>query len=683
MALVKQLNSGCPLDCPDLCSLQVDVTVDEAGERVSAVRGTGENPLTDGFICEKVRRFPEHMYGADRLATPLLRTGAKGGAHFRRASWDEALALVAERLLEARDAHGGESILPFNYGGSNGYLTDGALDARLFRRLGASRCLHTVCAVPTTRARLGMYGPMPGVALEDYASASLILIWGCNPHATGIHLLPRVKAARAKGAKLVVVDPRRIPLARSADLHLPIRPGTDMVVALAIIDWLFSSGRSDERFLAAHASGRDALAERAALWPIPRAAAVAGVPAVDLERLARMYADASPAVIRCGWGQERNRNGGGATAAILALPAVAGKFGVRGGGFTGSNSSPWRVDKEAMVREPETDSRAVNMNRLGRALTQLDDPPVSALFVYNCNPLATMPNQALVREGLLREDLFTVVSEQVMTDTARYADVVLPATTFLEHREIRKGYGSMRIYDAGPAAAPFAEARPNYALFAELLDRTGLARPGEPTSPEALATALAEASEHGAALAAGDFAPLPGGATQVQMVDAFPATPDGRIHLLPEALEAEAGGLYGYRDDPATDAFPLSLISPALARQVSSTFGQLHRDPASVQIHPDDAAARGVSSGDAVRIWSALGEVRCLAKVSDATRPGVLVLAKGLWAHHTTNGNSSNALSPDTLADLGGGACFNDARVQLAQEITTPVTPREAASSGG
>ena len=663
--MLTQRESGCPLDCPDLCSLQVDVTIDAAGERVTAVRGTRENPLTDGFICEKVRRFPEHMYGVDRLATPLLRDGPKGEGRFRRASWDEALARVSEGLLAARETHGGESILPFNYGGSNGYLTDGALDARLFRRLGASRCLHTVCAVPTTMARVGMYGPMPGVALEDYTHASLIVVWGCNPHATGIHLLPRIKAARAKGAKLVVVDPRRIPLARSAELHLPIRPGTDMVVALSVIHWLFANGRSDEAFLAKHTRGRDALAARAARWPIEAAAAVAGLEPAMLSEFAALYADASPAVIRCGWGQERNRNGGGATAAILALPAVAGKFGVRGGGFTGSNSSPWRFDTEAMIREPEPDTRAVNMNRLGRALTQLDDPPVSALFVYNCNPLATMPHQALVREGLGREDLFTVVSEQVMTDTARYADVVLPATTFLEHREIRKGYGAMQIYDAAPVAAPFGESRPNYAVFAELLRRTGLARAGDPETPEALAEALETASEHGHALSAGRFTPLPGGATPVQLVDAMPATPDGLIHLLPAALDAEAGDLYGYRDDPATDAFPLSLISPALARQISSTFGQLHPGPAPVRIHPGDASARGVSDGDPVRVWNDLGEVRCRAKVSDATRPGVLVLAKGLWERHTDNGNTSNALSPDTLADLGGGACFNDARVQL------------------
>jgi anaerobic selenocysteine-containing dehydrogenase len=448
--------SICPLDCPDACTL--DVKVDD--ERVVAVEGSRANPLTAGFICAKVRRFPEHMYGPERVLRPAVRDGRKGAGQFRDVSWDEALARVAAGLADARDRFGGESILPFCYGGSNGYLTQDATDARLFHRLGASRLLRTVCAAPTGAAAAGLYGKMPGVALPDYEHARLIVLWGCNPTASGIHLGPPIQRARQRGARLVVVDPRKTRLAHQADLHIPLRPGTDLPVALSLIAWLFESGRADREFLAAHATGVEALRARAAEWTFARAASEAGVSASDLEAFARLYADTSPAVIRCGWGPERNRNAGSSVAAILALPAVAGKFGVRGGGYTMSNSPAWRdIDTNAAAAEREPATRAVNMNQLGVALTELDAPPVKALFVYNANPVATIPNQEKVRAGLAREDLFTVVFDAVWTDSARVADVVLPATTFLEHDELARGYGGYVLQAARPVVPPVGEAR--------------------------------------------------------------------------------------------------------------------------------------------------------------------------------------------------------------------------------
>jgi anaerobic selenocysteine-containing dehydrogenase len=515
---------------------------------------------------------------------------------------------------------------------------------------------------------------MPGVALPDYERAGLIVVWGCNPNASGIHLLPPIQAARKRGAKLIVVDPRRTRLAKAADLHVQLRPGTDLPVALSLLRWLFAHA-ADRAFLAEHATGAERLETAAAPWTFEHAAIEAGVAPATLEAFARLYAATSPAVIRCGWGPERNRNAGSAVAAILALPAVAGKFGVRAGGYTMSNSPAFRdVDPVAASAEPEAahPPRAVNMNQLGRALTRLSAPPVQALFVYNCNPWATLPNQNEIRAGLLREDLFTVVFDAVWTDTALFADVVLPATTFLEHHELGRGYGALVLQRARPAVAPVDEARPNYEVFSALVHRLGLARSGDPEGPEALASALLASSPQGARLhrelEARGLADPACGPAPVQFVDVFPGTSDRKAHLFPDELDRAApAGLYGYLPDPATADQPLALISPAASHLVSSTFGQLDRTPARVELHPFDAAARGLVDGDPVRIWNALGEVRCQARVNPDLRPGVASLAKGLWSHHTQNGATVNALCPDSLTDLGGGACFNDARVQIGK----------------
>lgn len=658
------LRSACPLDCPDTCSL--DVTVEDG--RVARLAGSSLNPLTNGVICGKVRGFTDHLYGAERLAYPAVRDGAKGAGRFRRVTWDEALALIAERLAAVRAQHGGEAILPFNYGGSNGQLTHEAIDARLFRRLGASRLLHTFCAAPTGAAHRGLYGRMPGVALEDYVHANLIAVWGCNPSATSIHLVPVINEARARGASLLVVDPRATPLARQADVHLAPRVGTDLPLALSMIDWLFRTGRADAGFLAARTRNAEVLAARAAEWPIARAAEVCDVRAADIEAFIERYAEASPAVMRCGWGQERNRNGGSASAAVLALPAVAAKLGVRGGGFTMSNSRAFGFDGAAAIAEPPPEVREVNMNQLGHALTELADPPIAALFVYNSNPLATAPDQQRVLAGLARDDLFTVVFEQVHTDTADYADVLLPATTFLEHRELKHGYGAMRLFDVQPVIAPVGEARPNYDVFLELCDRLELSKPGDPRTPDELIAALLESTGDAIRLRTeldrdGIAAPTRG-STPIQLVDVdLPV-----IDLVPADLDAEApGGLYAYQPDPATDAFPLALISPATSRTISSTFGQRLAKEAAVELSPTDAAARTIADGDEVRIWNDLGEVICIARLTPHLRPGVASLPKGLWRKSTRNRATSNALCPATEADLGRGACYNDARVQIAR----------------
>ena len=665
-AETRTLASACPLDCPDACSLEVTVQDD----RVLRVEGARDrNALTAGFICAKVRKISQYLESPERLLNPLVRSGAKGAGRFERVSWDAALARVADRLVEIRDRFGGEAILPHAYGGSNGLLTDGTTDALLFRRLGASRLARTICAAPSGRAATGLYGKMEGVALPDYRHARLIVVWGCNPSTSGIHLVPVVRAACDAGARLVVVDPRRIPLAAQADLHLAPRPGTDLALALALHRALFESGRADLDFLARHADGAEELRRRAEPWTVERAARVCELAAADIERFVELYAALAPAVVRCGWGVERNRNGGSAVAAILALPAVAGKFGVRGGGYTMSNSGAWRFDATPIAgAEPPT--RVVNMNRLGAALTRYDDPPVQALFVYNSNPLATAPHQELVRAGLEREDLFTVVFEQVMTDTARYADVLLPATTFLEHRELARGYGAFVLHRSEPAVPPPGEARPNYPVFAELAVRCGVARAEEIPSEEQAIDLLLDSTGRGeelrARLALGGVAHPPAGEHPVQFADVFPRTDDGRIHLVPDELDREAPeGLYAFRGESGSGHYPLALVSPASSRTISSSFGLLRKGTVALEMNPADAAPRGLASRDHVRVWNDLGEVHCEVRLTDAVRPGVVELPKGLWRRHTGNGATANALAPDTLADLGGGACFNDARVEV------------------
>ncbi len=632
-----------------------------------ALDGGHDNPATAGFICAKVRRFADRVYGSDRLLRPGVRIGPKGSGEFRWIDWDDALDRAAEALQAARQAWGGESILPYFYGGSNGLLTQDTVDARLFRRLGASRLARTLCASPTGAANMALYGKMPSVTYQDYEHAALIVVWGANPSSSGIHLVPYIRAARKRGARLIVVDPRSTPLARLADLHIAVRPGTDIAVAMAIHRFLFERNLADTAFLDARTRGAAHLRARAVEWSFERAADVSGVSADLLERFATMYATLSPAVIRCGWGQERNRNGGNATAAILALPAVAGKFGVRGGGYSMSNSASWGIQK-TWIGEFEPATRVFNMNHLGRVLTGDADPAVRVLFVYNCNPAATVPHQNLVLEGLSREDLYTIVFDQVLTDTARYADLVLPATTFLEHYDFARAYGPLSLQMVRPAIDAIGQSRPNVQVFADLEARLGLARDGEPADDlEMMLKVMDELPVRLGRALRDETPPAPEyGTAPVQFVDVFPRTPDGKVDLFPEALEREAPlGLYTYQPDPATDEWPLALISPSTEKTISSSLGELITTPAALTINPVDARTREINQDDEIRVFNGLGEVRCLADVSPLVPPGTVSLPKGLWMRSTSNGSTATALAPDTLSDLGAGACFNDARVQV------------------
>jgi anaerobic selenocysteine-containing dehydrogenase len=635
------------------------------------------NPITNGFICSKVRRFGERVYHEDRLLRPLKRIGPKGAAELEPISWDEAIATITHRFGEIRDEHGGEAILPYYYGGSNGFMTDEIVDDVYFARLGASRLAKTICAAPTTAVATDMYGKMAGVAFSDYVEAELILVWGANPKVSNIHLVPYLKEAKRRGAFIAVVDPIRHLSSDLVDLHLPVHPGADLPLALAMIDLWAKAGKLDRDFIGAHANGLDALLEAAALWPLDKAVAEARVDAAAVRELAERFASASPALLRCGWGLERNQNGGHAVAAILAMPAILGKFGCRGGGYTISNSGAGGIDASKIWDTDSWQTRVINMTELARVLNEpgaIGGPPIHGLFVYNCNPAVTVPDQNGVLRGLSREDLFTVVFDQVMTDTARYADIVLPATTFLEHRDVKRSYGNYVVGATRPAIEPRGEARTNGAVFRALGRAMGFTDAvfswredetfekvidairlnGKPVSPEPLRSGRTHAYD------------FDGGATPIQFETVFPGG-DGKIHLSPTCL-----GSTPYRYRPVrSDTYPLALISPATSKTVSSTLGEFNLPELTVTLHPTDASSRSIADGDRVRVFNELGEVECIARVDGRIAQGVVFIPKGAWNKSSLNGRVSTALSPAHVNEVGGGACFNDARVEVGRQPTT------------
>ena len=665
--------SVCPLDCPDTCSLTV--TVDAA--RISKVDGSWRNPLTNGYICAKVRRYPERVYSPLRLLYPQRRIGEKGEGRFQRLSWDEAIETIVRRFKDIIAADGPEAILPYHYGGSSGLLGEGAADARFFNRLGAAELLKTICAAPTGTVYRAMFGTMGGVPMEAYRLARAIILWGVNPSATSIHLVPHVQAARRAGAFVAVIDPRRTPLARSANLHLQVMPGTDVVLALAMINELVRTDRADLRFLRRHTNGFEELARAASAYRVTRAAEICEVPEADIAALVDAYAAASPAVIRCGWGVERNRNGGNAVRAIFALPAVAGKFGVRGGGLTMSLSRAFPVNSMALAR-PDLRRRAgrrVNMTQLGRVLTEPQAPPVRALFVYNANPVAVTPNQQLILRGLARENLFTVVHDQVLTDTARFADIVLPATTVFEQTELHKSYGHYSLQYSEPVIAPLGESLSNAELFVRLARAMGFEEPALAASTADLIAAAMD----GAAARLGGAAveqlrqeriaqvQFRGSRELIQFVTDFPTTASGKAELFPPDL-----GVLHYLAPPRS-AYPLVLLSPATAKTINSIFGEFNLPQAMLCMHPRDAVMRGIPDGAVVRVYNDFGEVHVPLCIRDEVRAGVVVLPKGLWRSSTRNGATATSLVPDHLTDIGDGACFNDARVEV--QVLKPLEP--------
>jgi anaerobic selenocysteine-containing dehydrogenase len=658
------VHTHCTMDCPDTCGLAVTVT----DGRIRKIQGTQDHPVTDGFICDKIARFDRRVYHEDRLLYPMRRVGKKGVGEFTRISWGEALTEITDRFKAIIQQWGGEAILPYHYGGSNGLLGDKFMDDFYFATLGSSRMAKTLCAAPSTEVAMGMYGRIPGVAFEDYPLAKCIIIWGANPKATNIHLVPFLRQAKKRGAFIAVINPVQTFSSQEVDLHLPVFPGADLPVALAMIRLWKEAERFDLAFLHAHADGLEPLLGQASQWTVERAAAEARVDPQAIRTLAQVYDESHPAVIRAGWGTERNRNGGQALAAILAMPALLGKFGVRGGGYTMSNSGAAQLDVTKIFGSTPWQTRIINQTQLGMVLTDNLQPPIKGLFVYNCNPAVTAPDQRTILHGLGREDLFTVVSEQVMTDTCQYADILLPAVTFLEQQEIHRSYGNYIVGGVQPAIPARGEARANEEVFAALGRAMGWTHEPFTWTTDDCMRKVAETLQLGqqttelSALKEGksqqyDFP----GATPIQFATVFPRTLDKKVHLTPAAL-----GTAPFHYQSVQNAnYPLALISPSNSKMITSTLGEFNYPELRLTLYPTDAAVRAIKDGDVVRVFNELGEVICRAQVSASMRESVVSLPKGAWRKSSRNGFTSTALCPADVNVVGGGACFNDARVEV------------------
>ena len=669
--------SVCPLDCPDTCSLTV--TVED--ERIVSIRGSRANPYTAGVLCAKVpQAYPGFVHGEGRLTTPLRRTGAKGGGRFERISWTQALDIVHERFTAVIAAHGPQAILPLNYAGPHGMLAGGSMDLRFFHRLGASLLdRRPLCGGIRTEAWVGTFGAAPGIRPEQAEHSKLIVAWGSNVTWSNLHIVPIINRARRNGAKLVIVDTRRTKIAEQADLHIALRPGTDVILAWAMAADLERQGALDREFIARHVEGFEEYMALARRYTLADAARICGVEERLVQQLAEWYRTISPAVITVGNGLERNKNGGSGIRAVFALPALAGKFGVPGGGLI--NGAGFAFPKTpARLARPDlvpAGTRLINIIDVGRDLNDPSlSPPLKALFIYNHNPLVVHPEQNVLRRGLAREDLFVVGSDVVMTDSLAYADVVLPAASHFEHADLFAAYGTHWLQRADRVIPPQGEALPNTEIFRRLAARFGFNDPAfRASDAELMDDALDGADprmggKRPSAIPLDRATPMTvngGGEELVLFKNVFPKTASGKVELASPYLEKKYGArLPSWR--PVASSYPLTLISPASDQRITSTFGGLHvaEGPPPLEMHPDDAKARNLRDGMRVRVWNDLGEVRLPLVVTDVIPRGVVCSLKGAWMATSDNGQTISALCPADHADISEGACYNDARVEVA-----------------
>lgn len=694
-ALVR---GACPHDCPDTCATLTEVR----GGRAVRFYADGDHPVTQGWLCAKVRPYLERVYAPDRLLHPLRRVGPKGSGRWERVAWDEAIAEIAARWKAIVAEHGPAAILPYSYSGTLGLLQLGICNARLWNRMGASGLQRSICgaaAETAVEATLGArWAPDPADVLES----RLVLIWGHNPASTGPHFMPLLRQAQKRGARVVVIDPRRTLTARSADEHIRPRPATDGALALGLMHVIFAEGLHDEAWLEVHALGWRELRARAMEYPPERVAEITGVPAATIVGLARRYATIRPALLKTADGVQRHGNGGQTFRALCCLPAVVGQYGVRGGGLSYSTSGYVRWDAEALGHASECppQPRAINMNRLGAALTgESQDPPIMSLFVFCANPAASSPNAGLIARGLRREDLFTVVHELFMTDTASYADIVLPATSQLEQVDLHKGYGHRYLQYNHPAIAPLGEATSNWDVMRLLAEAMGYDEPWlRESAEEAIGGVLAATAARNPRLAGVTLERLQREGTvplhfapeeAVPFADGRFPTPSGKVELLCEAMrEHGLDPLPGYTppaefsnsdvgsstDSPTSKTqHPKSeivLISGASHHFVSSSLANqpslLAREGTPfVEVHPADAAARGIADGAAVIVESERGWCRLRAVVTEDVPPGVAVAPKGSWARLSPGGRNINWTTPDSVADLAGQSTFHSNLVTI------------------
>ncbi|MCU1328523.1 MAG: molybdopterin oxidoreductase [Bryobacterales bacterium] len=655
------------------------INVDEAGHG-SRLRGNPDHPVTQGFLCGKVARYLEREYSPDRLLHPLRRVGAKGEGRFERISWDAALDAVAEGLTKAATEFGPEAILPYSYAGTMGYLNGSGMDRRFFHRLGASRLDRTICSSTGAAGMTEALGVRYAMDTEHFRHSKLIIAWGANILGTNVHLWPFVVEARRNGARFYVIDPRQNRTGRVADRHYAIRPGTDAALALAMMHVITAEGLEDRDYVDRHTLGFDELKERVKAWDPRRAAEATGLDAEDIVALAREYATTRPAAIRLNYGVQRSERGAMSVRTIALLPALTGAWKDLGGGVQLSTSAAFHVNRAALERADlqmasalGREARLVNMSQLGDALSKLDEPPVKAMVVYNSNPAAIAPDQNAVRRGLRRDDLFTVVIEHFQTDTADFADIVLPATTFLEHTDLYMAYGHYHLQLARPALPAPGETLPNTEIFRRLAARMGFTESCFQDSDDDMIRSLLTGGH-----------PFIDGITledldqkksiRLKLPEPFLpfaeggfGTVSGKCEFRAASLDYEAPIESRGGDQALAKRYPLELITPKNDDSMNSTFG--FRAETDVQtsvlvMHPLDAASRGIRSGDQVRLRNDRGQCLLRAEVAETVAVGVVSSPSVRWPKMASGGNSVNMLTSQRLADAGGSPAFYNCLVE-------------------
>ena len=672
-------HSVCALDCPDCCSLLINIDDGKA----TRLRGNPDHPVTRGFLCGKVARYLEREYSPDRLLYPQMRVGPKGAGKFRRISWNEALDTIAGRLKSVAAEFGSESILPYSYAGTMGLL-NGTAPNRFFHRLGASRLDRTICSSAGGAGLMKTLGLRYGTEPEQFPHSKLIIAWGASILNTNVHLWPFIVEARRNGAKFYTIDPVRTRTAKLADRHFSIFPGSDLALALGLAHVIIGEKLYDADYVARYTHGFDELAKRAGEYPPERVAALTGIARTDIVSLAREYATTRPAAIRLGYGVQRSERGGTAIRAIAGLPALTGSWREVGGGLQLSTSQAFQLNRaglempELQHRSPlGREGRLINMSELGKALTELEAPPVKAMVVYNSNPAAIAPNQNLVLQGLRREDLFTVVLEQFQNDTADYADILLPSTTFLEHTDLYFAYGHYYLQLARPALPAPGEAKSNVEFFRLLAVRMGFDDNCFHDSDDDMIRTLL-ASEHpfvkGISLEQLDrehsvrLQISPEGGPFLPFANGGFATPSGKCEFGAEALDYSPPVESRFGSFAKKSQYPLEFITAKAHDSMNSTFGNAswaQRETAVLQINRSDAAKRGIENGDRVRVFNGRGSCLLTADVDGAVEPGVVSAPSVRWGKLAPENGHVNMLTSDRLTDIGGGPTFYSCLVEV------------------
>ncbi len=669
----KIVRSVCPFDCPDTCSLNVKIE----NNLIVSIDGNPDHPVTQGAICNKVRHLSERVYHPDRLLYPMRRTGPKGTLKFERISWNEAYEEITRRLKTAIEEKGAESILPYSFYGNMGILNAEGMDRRFFHRLGASQLERTICNATGSAGYRYTMGAAAGIDPEDTVHSKFVLVWGCNIVSTNMHQVMYLNEARKRGAKIVHIDVHRNRTSIWADQFIPILPGTDTALALGMMHVLIKEKLTNDEFIDQYAVGYEELVAHAELYPPDRVSEITGIPSDDIVALAREYGAASPSFIRIGNGLQHHDNGGMAVRAIACLPALTGQWGILGGGALKGNGYYSAVNNFKLERPdllPDRNVRSINMNRLGEALLT-SEPAVDFLFVYNSNPAVVAPDQNQIRQGLMRDDLFTVVHDLFLTDTCKYADLVLPATSHFENRDLFASYWHLYLQLHEPIIETMGECKSNFTLFKELGLRMGY----EPavfdiTEEQMIRQALDRDTPFLNGLTYEDLERDGWAKMKLDRPSLFPdriPTPSGKIELYSEAMQrAGLPPVPEYVPLREPESWPFLLVTGPNHSFINSTFGnqdrlkRLEKQP-TVDMHADDAAARGLQHGDRVRIWNGRGECHIAVKVANNVLPGVLV-SQGLWWEHGNEGvQSVNTLTSQRLSDMGGGATFFSTRVDI------------------